>query len=91
MSERVTLSIRRLPIAGEMWIRCIDSQFWRYERRAPSIARRSRSSLVTSSTCADLGRLRQALERGFDESPQPAFRLGARDAVLLAALAAIFC
>jgi hypothetical protein len=37
-------------MAGEMWIRCIDSQFCRYDKRAPSIAIRSRTASATSST-----------------------------------------
>ena len=35
MSWTMMLSTRRLPMAGEMWMRCIDSQFWRYDSRAP--------------------------------------------------------
>ena len=31
----VTVSTLRFPSAGEMWMRCIDSQFCRYDRRAP--------------------------------------------------------
>ena len=44
------LSTRGLPIGGELRMRCIDSQFSRYDSRASLIAMRSRSSSATSST-----------------------------------------
>ena len=42
-SSVVTAATLLLPSTGEMCTRCIDSQFWRYDSRAPSIAIRSRS------------------------------------------------
>ena len=45
-----TSATRRLPRAGEMCTRCIDSQFCRYDFRPPSTAMRSRSASTASST-----------------------------------------
>ena len=61
MSSGLIDATLRLPITGEMWTRCIDSQFCRYESRAPSIAIRSRKrsaawSTVTISTTGSTGR-----------------------------------
>jgi hypothetical protein len=46
----LTSATRREPMVGEMWTRCIDSQFWRYDLRAPWSSSRSRSALAASST-----------------------------------------
>jgi hypothetical protein len=57
------LSTWRLPMTGEMCIRCMDEQFWRYESRAPSIAILSRSWSMTSSTGAAARPARLAADR----------------------------
>jgi hypothetical protein len=50
MSSVLTASTRRLPSPGEIWTLCIDSQFWRYDSRAPSMTSRSRKVSAASST-----------------------------------------
>src|SRR4051812_38455991 len=89
-SRVVTAATFFFHMAGEMWTRCIDSQFWRYESRAPSMAIRSRSrsaawSTVTSSRTG-LDRPRASRLLSLDA---PECLLGLRDGepVGLAALA----
>src|SRR5215212_259167 len=49
-SAVVTSATRRGPIAGEMWTRCIDSQFCRYDLLAPWSSSRHRPGQALART-----------------------------------------